>query len=139
MRELPIVLGLIQQGDDYLLQYREGDPSIGAVNMIGCFGGKIEDGESPEQAVCRELNEETTLQLKPANVSKLGRVIVTSDHQLEQVKVIAHVYSVPVGSVAVRATEGCLVVMGAGEVEENLQNMTPGTRAAFKKFILSGK
>lgn len=57
MREVHIAMCLIRQEDHYLLQHRLGDAMIGAAGLIGCFGGKIEDNETPEQAVCRELYE----------------------------------------------------------------------------------
>jgi ADP-ribose pyrophosphatase YjhB (NUDIX family) len=137
MRELSIVLGFIRRGDTFLLQFRDGDPKIGAVNLIGCFGGKIETGETPETAVCRELTEETTLNIAPEDIEKLGQVKVVSDHQLEQVSVTADVFMIKTDDVDVRAREGKLIELGLEEIEGKLPEMTPGTRAAFKKFILS--
>ena len=42
----------------YLLQLRDNYASISFPNSWGFFGGNLENGESPEQALIRELEEE---------------------------------------------------------------------------------
>jgi 8-oxo-dGTP pyrophosphatase MutT (NUDIX family) len=42
----------------YLMQHRDDKPGIFFPGWWGCFGGALEPGESPEQAVRRELAEE---------------------------------------------------------------------------------
>ncbi|MBP5173487.1 MAG: NUDIX domain-containing protein, partial [Clostridia bacterium] len=57
------VLCYISRGDSYLLLYRnkkENDENEG--KWIG-IGGRIEEGESPEDCLIREVREETGLQL----------------------------------------------------------------------------
>lgn len=46
-------------------------------NMIGFFGGNIEPGESPEEAMIREIGEETNLQLTIGDITKIASI--TSD------------------------------------------------------------
>jgi len=41
-----------------LLQLRDNNPDIRYPNLWGTFGGQIEDGETPEEAIVRELDEE---------------------------------------------------------------------------------
>lgn len=137
MRELSIALGLIVQGSDYILQFRSGDPKIGAVNLIGCFGGKLETGEKPISAVCRDLAEETNLRPSISDFTKLGIVRVIADYKLEDVRIKAHVYKINIGSEVIKASEGQLVRLYHKEVADKLQHMTPGTRAVFEKFVLS--
>lgn len=136
MRELIIALGLIQQGDNYLLQLRDGDPKIGAAGLIGCFGGKIEDGESPAEAICRELAEETSLTPMLEDAEELGLVEVISDHQLEPVQVKGHSFRIVIGEKLLEAKEGKVVTIHQSNIGERLNEMTPGTRAVFKAFIL---
>jgi 8-oxo-dGTP pyrophosphatase MutT (NUDIX family) len=45
-----------------------------SANMIGFFGGSIEQGESPEAAMLREISEETNLQLTSDNISKMATI-----------------------------------------------------------------
>lgn len=136
MRRLEIVLGVIQQGEHYVLQFRNGDPKIGGAGLVGFFGGKINHREEALLAVCRELSEETSLVPRPEEVRELGIVEVISDHQLEQVSVLARVFHVPVHSdVDIIAQEGELVRWAHHQALHNLHRMTPGTRAVFEQLL----
>ncbi len=136
MRKLTIALGLIQQGDKFLLQLRNGPAKIGGAGLIGCFGGKINDGEDPLATFCREILEETSLQPKPHEVKKLGMVNVRSDHQLEPVKVTGHVFHWEFKGVKEpKIREGELIVMTLDEAQANLDKMTTGTRAVFEELV----
>lgn len=137
MRQLNIALCLIEQEGRYLMQLRDGDPKIGGAGLIGCFGGKIEDGEAPHIAACRELSEETTHSADPEHLTYLGEVNVMSDHKLEPVQVRAHIHKLVIDATAeIKAIEGKLVTMTLEEVKENLQRLTTGTRACFEKLVL---
>ncbi len=46
-----------------LLQLRDNRPDILFPNLWGTFGGEIEDGETPEMAITREIREETGYEL----------------------------------------------------------------------------
>lgn len=48
----------IYQGDRLLLQLRDNRPDIIHPNKWGLFGGSIEPGETPEQTIKREIEEE---------------------------------------------------------------------------------
>lgn len=55
----PAVAALLRTPDNrYLLQLRDDIPGIWYPDHWGLFGGAIEPGESPEQALVRELEEE---------------------------------------------------------------------------------
>ena len=49
---------LLSEEGDYLLQQRDGTPGIWHPNMLGLFGGAIEEGEEAGTALRRELMEE---------------------------------------------------------------------------------
>ncbi len=57
------VAGIIVRPGQILLGLRA--PHITMGGRWDLFGGKIEPGESPEEALCRELEEETSLRVKP--------------------------------------------------------------------------
>lgn len=48
---------------DLLLQLRDDKPDLRYPNFWTLFGGSVEDGESPEQAIHRELMEEMEIAL----------------------------------------------------------------------------
>jgi 8-oxo-dGTP pyrophosphatase MutT (NUDIX family) len=54
---------LITPAKRYLLQHRDDKPDIWDPDYWGLFGGSIDPGEMPEQALARELAEE--LELRP--------------------------------------------------------------------------
>lgn len=55
----------------YLLQHRDDRPGIWYPGHWGCFGGAVDPGESPQQALMRELAEE--LEFRPAQAEYLTR------------------------------------------------------------------
>lgn len=137
MRLLHIALGLIVQDEYYVLQRRSSDQMRGGAGLIGCFGGKIEPGETPSQALLREVSEETNLEPTSADIKHIGRVKVESDHKLETVNVHGEVFQVTINKeVAIEALEGKAVRIKKDQIKDYLGEMTTGTRAAFEELIL---
>jgi 8-oxo-dGTP pyrophosphatase MutT (NUDIX family) len=56
---------LILEDGRYIMQLRDNIPNIFYPNHWGCFGGAVDSGERPLQAVMRELDEE--LEFKPSH------------------------------------------------------------------------
>lgn len=76
------VAALIQLEDGrYLMQHRDNMPSIWYPGHWGCFGGAVDEGESPLEALRRELYEELSFSITKAmyftrfdfDLSKIGR------------------------------------------------------------------
>ena len=57
---------LLDENGRYLLQHRDRLPHIFYPDHWGCFGGAVEPGESPADALRRELREELELDSEPA-------------------------------------------------------------------------
>ncbi len=120
MRQMNVSIGVIVQNGAYLLQQRGADPKIGAAGKIGAFGGKIEEGETPEQAVCRELAEETSLAIAVDQAKLVASYTVVADHKLEPVEVHIEAFEIEIsGSETVSAVEGEVVRLSAGEAHES--------------------
>ncbi|MBP7837421.1 NUDIX domain-containing protein [Candidatus Saccharibacteria bacterium] len=135
MRHLHVATAIIRKDNIYYFQLRNGNASIGAAGLIGSFGGKIEPGETAAQAVCREISEETSLSLSAERFKYLGNVDVVSDHNNETVSVKLEVFELDLGTETLEAKEGELVPFLVEELEKNVDQLTSGTRACFKKFI----
>ena len=132
-----VAMAFLRFGDRFFFQRRSDDPRKGAAGMIGCFGGKIAAGEGALGAVVREVAEETTLALDPSAFHYLGTVEVTSDHNLEPVRVEAEVFLAELGTRdGFEAVDGALVSLGRVDIERHLPEMTPATRAACQRYSL---
>ena len=57
-----VVKAVIYKDHKYLLQLRDNDPAISYPNTWSFFGGAVEEGESFEEALKRELEEELSWQ-----------------------------------------------------------------------------
>lgn len=55
---------LINAAGEILLQHRDNFPHIASPNKWSLFGGHVEDGETPEQTVEREIEEEIGYKLE---------------------------------------------------------------------------
>lgn len=55
---LQVAKAFLYQGDRLLLQLRDNIPEIVYPNHWGLFGGTVDEGESPAQAMKREIEEE---------------------------------------------------------------------------------
>lgn len=129
-KNIEIAMAVLRQGDSFMMQQRGFDKNIGAAGMIGFFGGKLEPGESPLQAVCREIGEETSLVLDPETGTFQGEVDVPSDMYNQTIKVHANVFdfAVPEG-IEATASDGDLILMTAQELAEARSRLTPATAA----------
>jgi 8-oxo-dGTP pyrophosphatase MutT (NUDIX family) len=59
---------LVYEDGKILMQLRDDRPDIWYPNHWGLFGGGVEVGESPEEALCRELYEELELVKQPTRL-----------------------------------------------------------------------
>jgi len=58
---------ILVKGEGYLMQLRDSRPDIWYPGHWGLFGGGVEPGEDPVQALARELKEELELELRQAD------------------------------------------------------------------------
>jgi 8-oxo-dGTP pyrophosphatase MutT (NUDIX family) len=80
-----VAIAILHQGDQFLLQLRDDIPGILYPGYWAFFGGHLEPGEAPEEAMQRELLEEIGYQ--PPVLEKFG--IYVDD------KIVRHVFHGP--------------------------------------------
>lgn len=133
MRQMNVSIGIITHDNSYILQKRGADPKIGAAGKIGAFGGKIEPNETPADAVCRELAEETSLRPRPNEAVHMASYTVLADHQLEPVEVNIEAFEIAITDADdVTAAEGEVVRILDKDIPKALDLMTPATRYYFE-------
>ena len=93
---LPVVAAVIYQDQNLLLARRKPGKSMGGYWEFP--GGKIEDGETAESALARELKEEFDLQVS------VGKHVATHRHDYEHIKIelIAHETKIESGEFQLR-------------------------------------
>jgi 8-oxo-dGTP diphosphatase len=80
-----VAVAILHQGDHLLLQLRDNIPTIVYPGTWALFGGHVEPGEHPNQAVARELLEEINYTLP--QVQRFGIYV--------DEKVVRYVYQAP--------------------------------------------
>ena len=85
-QSVALAVAILYQDNKFLMQLRDNIPGILYPGYWGLFGGHMEEGESPRQAIQRELLEEINYEL-PGTFSEFG---MYSDD-----KVIRHVFHAP--------------------------------------------
>ncbi len=132
LQHFDIVMVILQQGSLYHLQLRNGKGQSGALGLVGCFGGEIENGETPQEAACRELAEESTVELSPESIRQVGEVNVVSEKYGKPATVHCHVYHARINDeVKVAAREGELVTASLTELIART-DLSPALTAAIQ-------
>lgn len=84
---IPVVAGILKKDSKVLLGLRPQEKSLPGVWEFP--GGKIENGESPEEALKRELREELGIQ------AEIGNLSVATTHTYGDIGILLLFYQVP--------------------------------------------
>lgn len=90
LSEIQVAIAILTQGDHVLLQLRDNIPNIIYPGYWGLFGGHLEAGETPRQALNRELLEEIGYPVVTAALFDLY-----GDRRPNGDQIIRHVFHVP--------------------------------------------
>lgn len=118
MREIKVETAIIHLPDAYVLQRRTKDNSVGEINKLGLYGGKIDNSQDNERgdAVSREVHEETGALFPVCDFHYLGFVHSFVEKDGIQVLTEAEIFSLmlPHGFPAEQFTDS--VVMDHREI-----------------------
>ncbi len=135
LRPILGVGALIFDGDRILLVERGREPLKGQWSLPG---GAVETGEQLEEAIAREVWEETGLQVKPTEIAVIFERILRdgSDAAEYHYVLIDYVCEVLGGTLCAGDDSNCARWFPLSELDE--LSLTAGTLAVIKKFRESG-
>lgn len=90
MKKIEVVAAIITCGDDILCVQRGAAKYDYIANKFEFPGGKIEEGETPDQAIIREIQEELHIALPEVTY------FATIEHQYPDFYITMHAYKCPV-------------------------------------------
>jgi len=124
---------LISGRGDLLLQRRDNEPHVASPGMLSIFGGMAEDGETIEEAMLREIAEETGLMLAAGSFEPL--VSFTQDRPGKQ-RLEAGFYLADNISVSdLEVTEGKLEIVSRDKVGSLIEEIVPTTMFAISAYL----
>jgi len=94
------------------------------------FGGHLETGETPLQAVCREVREEIGITVPPDAFTVLAECTVPVMSGRRLAETIFHAVEIPTDQLEI--SEGRLLPLELDELSNQLCNMTPITCCAVR-------
>jgi len=108
--QIRVAAVILYQNERVLLQHRDDRPDIVWPNHWAIFGGHIEEGETPEAAALREIEEELGLRLEPP--------LVLVHHGVDGIRerhVFAAQLTVPIESLTLMEGQG-MALLASGEL-----------------------
>ena len=97
MKEIHVVCGVALKGREVFMARRRLEKAYGGFWELP--GGKVEPGESPEQALARELAEELKIDVK------VGGYIATGVDERKGLKIVLHGYLIEMQSEPVESSD----------------------------------
>ena len=117
-----------------LFHHRDNKPDIANPNMIGTFGGGVEDGENYEDAAIRELKEELQFQFNKTDLKKLvGGDYIQKDGKKAHKKLFL-IKNVNRKNLALNPNEGQGIIAVSGNDNLNEYNFTRGVKEALNYY-----
>ena len=130
---------LVTEDERFLLQHRDARPDIWFPDFWGLFGGAIEEGETPERALKRELDEE--LGLRPATMRYFTQVCFDLRPWDLDIR-LRYVFEVSVTTAELRGAtlrEGQAMRLFTADKILRESKLTPYDSLALRLYLTSGE
>ena len=137
MARVTIAMADIVQEGMHFLQHRSHAPNKPAANLIGFFGGKVEeeDNESFLEAIAREIGEETTLEPQLSDFTRLGTFATELVHNDKVIVIEGECFRIEVPpGVIIDSREGDIVRIPNGQLPRYVEVMSPATVEVVTKY-----
>jgi len=122
---------ILEKEGKFLLQLRADSPKINHPNTWGLFGGNIEEGETPIEAIIREIKEELELELKEESIEKVNEFIS------EKRDIFIFKTTLEKNLSEIKLNEGQDMKLFSLEEIFKLENASPGLKELFENLHTS--
>lgn len=133
---LPHAISVVLKcGDQFILQHRDDREGVEAAGKIHFFGGGLEASDAnPEEGICRELSEETSLDVGSLTLRKVweGECTNEADEQRKRCYVTLYEAELPPDQLGFEIFEGQGKVIIDREQLDTLPNITPFARRVIE-------
>lgn len=128
---------LVETTDGFIaLQHRDNKPNIVAPNKLSAWGGRIEEGETPEEGALRELEEEIGIKVSKENLLKIGVYQCNKEEHLFDCELHTYlVKGVDRNSLNLMEGQGIYYLDVRGKLDH--PNLTPHTKLLLDDCIVS--
>ena len=126
---LRVVRALLFDPDGLMLRIRRGPEAKLAANLLSLLGGKVDDGESDEAAIRRELAEETSLTDEDILLCSQLATIIGNANTSEEVLVETVLFAVFINK---SSREVALMTEGNTEKEDHDLQAIDATSSEFR-------
>lgn len=134
MQKLTLVLFTLPDGK-IILQRRTKDAPYGA-GLLGIFGGWVEDGETPDKCLIREIKEETSLDVGALEINQLADFVIPAGKDFD-IDRHFYLYEATVSGLDFEVYEGYgAEAYSLSEIKER-EDLTASARYVFDHIYLS--
>jgi ADP-ribose pyrophosphatase YjhB (NUDIX family) len=132
LRPIPSVSAAVFKDEELLLTQRMNPP----FRYLWCFpGGVIELGETVEQALIREVKEETGLSIRPIRMGEVyDNIILDKKGGIEYHFVNLNYLCEPVGG-TLRSSSDALMIKWTNRNDVLDMELTPGTESILRNYL----
>jgi len=118
---------LVSKTGELILQLRDDNPAIKDPNCLSLFAGAVEEGESLEEAIAREIQEETTLKFEKFTY------LFTWDNGDGRVSHVFYHDNVNMADIDVKEGQGFRIIHSQADLDKH--EFAPISKSILTKFF----